>query len=378
MSELLSWITFEAASFELSLVIEATLVLGLVLLAVRLLWRARAVLDRRQPRGRLGPVGVTATALAALLLAGTPAPLRAVGSPQDRPDLDRRLAFDVASVKRNVTSEQTAAPIRPEWGSGRLTVTGASLTQLVRFAYELQPHQSIEGEPAWKDERFDIVAVAPGPLPRPVDTRGFLERWARPAPAGDFAPMLRTLLAERFKLAARWEARQQPAYALVVAAADGSLHPNLRRSDADCDAIAAQREQIVSTSPDELRERLEASRRGEVPAPPCSMGWTPLLEGGAAQVRADSRSLSELIPLLQAQVEHPVMDRTGLTGLFSYELLFARAPAAPAGPREPGDVVPARPSLFEALEQQLGLRLELRHEPVDVLVIDHVELPEPD
>jgi uncharacterized protein (TIGR03435 family) len=170
-------------------------------------------------------------------------------------------------------------------------------------------------------------------------------------------PMLRTLLAERFKLVAHKETKTLPIYALVMRRPDGALGPQLRRSTTDCAPINAAR---GSGAPGASPPR--------APGDPLPCGIVGSV-GPPLRVVGDSQSMAQLIYVLSGYAGRSVIDRTGLSGLFSFtlELSFPEA-QAPTTQNE-------APSFFTAVQEQLGLKLEPTTGPVDVLVIDHVERP---
>jgi len=168
--------------------------------------------------------------------------------------------------------------------------------------------------------------------------------------------MLRNLLADRFKLAAHRETRDMPAYALVRAKADGTLGPQMRRSTIDCEAEAA---------------RALAAKRGG--APPGQDGSAkPIVRcrvsTSAARIVGTGTTIPELMRRLSAPLGRAVVDRTGLSGSFDLELQWS--------PEQAADT--SGPSIFTAVQEQLGLKLESQRAPVEVLVIDRVESPAPD
>ena len=256
--------------------------------------------------------------------------------------------FEVASVKTNKSGDgPTQIALQP---GGRLTIENMSLRALIRFAFQVQDAQLVGG-PEWFDrEHFDVLAKA--------------EHDFQPAPPGTTGPgqlMLRSLLADRFKLAIHSEQRELQVYALTPARTDGRLGPQLKRSTVDCQAAAGR-------------------GRGASPAatgqPPCSMRVAP----GAMFL--SGFPLSQLATALSNFVRRTVVDRTGLEGSFDVELHWTPdqmpqgTPPAGAAPASPSD--PNGPSIFTAVQEQLGLKLEASRVPQDVLVIDHVELPTPD
>ncbi len=262
-------------------------------------------------------------------------------------------SFEVASVKANKSGEQFI-----RFGiqaGGRFTVTNAPLRELIRVAYQIQNFQ-ITGGPGWiTSDRFDIVAKAEQEVP--LTPPG--------GPPGPMQMMLRSLLAERFKLVSHIERRELPTYELVVARADGKTGAQLLPSTVDCDAFRA------------------AMRRsgGPPPAPPAP-GERPMcgLRIGPGTLAAGGMPLGALANALAPMVNRVVLDRTGVTGNFDVDLQWTpdQAPQRPAGSPDLPPIDPNGPSIFTALQEQLGLKLESTRGPVDVLVIDSVEQPTPD
>ena len=173
--------------------------------------------------------------------------------------------------------------------------------------------------------------------------------------------MLRALLEERFKLVTHRETREMPIYELVVARADGRLGPGLHKSDVDCEALFAARRAGVAPPP---RQPLEP--------PACG------LMGGPARTIAGAVTMQQLATNLSTAVEGLVIDKTGLTGRFDFNLAWTpeRLPTDAPPPGIP-PIDPNGPDLFTALREQLGLKLTPAKGPVDVLVIDRVERPTP-
>jgi uncharacterized protein (TIGR03435 family) len=222
-------------------------------------------------------------------------------------------AFEAASIKPNRSGEQGGfSGIRGATYTGR----NVTLKRVIRLAYE--PIQEFVGGPGWIDsERYDITAKAEGNPSR-----------------AQHQLMLRSLLADRFKLVVRKETRDLPAYALVLARRDGKLGPSLRRSNTDC-------------SP---------SNRQTAPAGSCgfTIGDGALAGRGATM----ERLAAELI--LAGRL---VVDRTGLTGSFDMDMKWT--------PDELG----TNAELFAALQEQLGLKLEGIRAPVEVIVIESASKP---
>jgi uncharacterized protein (TIGR03435 family) len=290
------------------------------------------------------------------LVAVLASPLVKRTSAQDGPDLPRdatslgNLAaaleakwpgFEVASVKVNKVSPPGMS-IRTLLG-GRFSARNVPLNVLIRRAYGLQTYQ-IVGGPSWiVSDRFDIEARAPD----------------APAPDAQLVLlMLRTLLADRFGFRGHAETRELPTYSLVKARSDERLSPALRPSTIDCSVEAPP----PRTAPPQESERQ------------CNLHFGGGQHGNTMAVRGVS--MAKFAEYLQPNVHRMILDKTGLTGTFDVELDFFMDPAALGLPAAPGPpIVTESPSLFEALEKQLGLKLEPHRGPVAVLVVDNAEQP---
>jgi uncharacterized protein (TIGR03435 family) len=297
----------------------------------------------RMTTTRLSFVAIGAALLVAPFASGV---MRAQAPPAtDKPK------FEVASVRENTAADgKVLLGIQP---GGRFTTTGVPLATLITQAYGLQRSQLVGGPDWMETARFDITAKAETEIPRT----------ALGAP-GPLQLMVQDLLEERFKLRARRETREQPVYALRLARPDGQLGPGLRVSTTDCAALFA---------PGRSGPPPRGMGPGERPA--CGMRIGP------GQLVAGAIPISQLIPPLSQFAERLVVDRTGLAGNFEIDLKWTpdRMPQGPPPPgAPPPSIDPNGPSLFTALQEQLGLKLESERAPVEVLVIDHVERPTPD
>ena len=174
--------------------------------------------------------------------------------------------------------------------------------------------------------------------------------------------MLRTLLADRFKLVMHKETKELPIFELVLARQDGKLGPQLRPAAVDCAAREA------------------AARRGTPPqassGPPgpgsCGTTMNPV------SVRGGGTTLAMLASLLEGPAQRLVIDRTELTGNWDLEVNYTPDRSqVPPGVELPSSIDPNGPSLFTAIEEQLGLKLRPARGPVEVLVIDSVQQPTP-
>ncbi|HWB86458.1 MAG TPA: TIGR03435 family protein [Bryobacteraceae bacterium] len=251
------------------------------------------------------------------------AALSAQAVAQDQPD--RKPVFDVASVKLTDPGPQSAS-LR----NGRIRFSRFSLMQLLDTAYQLKPYQIIG--PSWlKSNYYDILATAP-PDTTPDEAR----------------VMLQNLLIDRFQMKLHWEDRDLPVYELTVNQGGPKLKPS----------------QISSDSPEAQQARF---RFGP--------GY------GSLQVK----TLGHLASGLSGYMDRPVLDKTGIQGVFDLNLEFstdglpgalARAPiATPQNSPAEGasaELTAPKPSLFAALKD-LGLKLETGKLPTKCLIIDQVE-----
>jgi uncharacterized protein (TIGR03435 family) len=260
-------------------------------------------------------------------------------------------ALDVASVKPNRTPNPVT---RFQTGPGRYSWTAVTVRNLIDIAFQRNAFDRREqvGGPEWiGTDRFDVVVQARAGA-------AVNDRDDFPAPV--FA-MVRALLEERFGLVTHDEVRERSVYALTVARADRRLGSGLTKVDSECGA--AMRALAGPPTPGAARPS---------GAPPCSFG------GGGGQLLGHGVSLAMFANVLSRQVGRPVVDRTGVTDSFNIKLEFsqesdARTSNGPPAPQPP--TVGDGPSIFTALQEQLGLRLEATRAPVDILVIDKVSPP---
>ena len=257
-------------------------------------------------------------------------------------------AFEVATLRPS-TSGNAGWRLQPQPG-GRLTGTNVPAAALIRFAYNL-PDFQISGGPGWlASDRFDIEAKAEGDPP--IDQKRL---------------MLRTLLAERFKLTVHTETRELPIYVLMMARSDGRPGPQLRRTEADCAREAVSLDDWAGVGP-------------ATGTPRCGFfGFQPGtdLPRGRGGLAFRGLTLAQFAKRLVPTVRRSVIDQTGLAGYFDADFDFlAELPPPPPPPGLPNSFG-SDPfvSVFTVLPEQLGLKLDSRRGPVDVLVIDRVEPP---
>ena len=223
--------------------------------------------------------------------------------------------FEVASV-RLVDHPVTPHAVSLAISHDRLTIDAAALRQITGLAFSIQ-RVRVQGGPAWMDaDLWDITAKAPSPE----------------ATRDDFRAMLQSLLAERFKLAVHLETRELPEYALVPWKDGPRLKP-----------------------------------AGEEGKPSVSPSGTA---SGGRRIEFHKYSVNTLVNTLSNILGTPVIDKTGVpAGTYDYTLEWVDSQAASAGAEHPD----SGPSLFVALQEQLGLKLEVKKVPTEVLLIDHVE-----
>lgn len=253
--------------------------------------------------------------------------------------------FEVTSVKQN-SSETTASSLNHDLPA-RFSATNVPLFFLILDAYEIKGHQ-LMGAPDWAwSKSYDVVGTFPAGA-RPDLHRVHL--------------MEQQLLAERFNLKLRPEQREVQVYDLVLAKKDGDLGPQFHKSNMDCAASTAS-----GRSKKDGATKSPVSPTGERPV--CALLATRTwLSGGA-------RTVQDLASSLESMLDRPVVDKTGLTGRYDMDLQWARMDLHADGNN--AEESASAPSLFTAVQEQLGLKLVSRKELYPVLVVDHVEAPTP-
>jgi len=228
-------------------------------------------------------------------------------------------SFSVSTVRWNPAGKGGGEPLFTV-SHGTLTVRNLSLDMIVAAAYGVAGYQ-IYG-PQWlRQERFDIVGKTDAPE----------------AAENEIRPLLQSLLAERFRLTLHRETRQLPAYVLTVAKNGPKLEP--------------------------------AAEGSQVP-------FKKANKTGGKNIVADRLTMPQFAEILSHRLSRPVQDKTGLSGTYRVRLEWAAQekdnalkPAKPARVKRTSD----SPSIFTALQDQMGLRLDARKAQVELLVIDHVE-----
>ena len=220
-------------------------------------------------------------------------------------------AFEVASVKPNPELGPPGdIPANAAKSPGHFAMRDKPLRYIVEWAYDLKDYQIVGPQWIEYDERYDVTANASGP-----------------ATDDQMRPMLQTLLAERFQMTSHFEKRDLNVYALVT----GKGEPKLKKAD-----------------------------------PNSSQGFGRSEQGRGT--RFNNFPLSRLTFLLTRRMDRPTLDLTGIEGNFDYVVDLSGLGNKPGSLGDDGD----GRSVFQAIQEDMGLKLEPRKWPVDVLVIDFV------
>lgn len=246
--------------------------------------------------------------------------------------------FEVASI-RPAAPDARGTFIRPGPGGG-ISLVNMTLKDMILIAWRVQPFQ-ISGGPSWLDSaRYDVTA--------------------KPEAPANLNPMLQSLLQDRFQLAFHRETKELPIYALVLARKQGKLGPGLTESD--------------SCTPPDPTKPAPRPKLGE----PATLGCGGMIISARA-LTAASVPVGNLASSLSRLLGRMVVDKTGLTGKFNIQMEWSPDEAqgvqpAPVGPTAPTSDT-AAPSLFTALQEQLGLKLESQKGPVEILFVDRADKP---
>ena len=305
------------------------------------------------------------------LLARGPAPQSpsSRSTPQSLAEMEAagvRMAFEVASVKPNV-SDAPADSLFP-LGPGDAYVPGNLFSAInqppivyLRFAFKLG-QSDLLGLPGWVyDDRFDIEARAQG---NPTKDQMRL--------------MMRSLLADRFKLITHTKRQTRRVFNLVPVKA-GKTGPQLQPHSDDRLCSTGSTPQTPA-APRPAVPVAPSPRSGlQLPPIPCGSIGVILASGpGRGRIGGTGVTMGRIAGFLTnpfTAVDRPVLDRTGLTGTFDFSLEWS-LPPDPALPRG-SQSEDTEPTFIEALQEQLGLKLKSTRGSVDVVVVDHVEMPSP-
>lgn len=265
---------------------------------------------------------------------------------QNQKPASSALVYDVASIKPNKSgTNMVRLMFRPDG----LSATNGTLQMLIHAAYRVESNQ-ISGAPNWVNtERYDIEAKMDSATAEELHKLSEDERLI------ERQRMLQALLAERFKLTIHRESKELPIYALVVAKG-GPKFQEAKPGD---------------TYPNGIKG-------------PDGHGGAGLMFMGREGLTAQGIPIANLVGHLSRQLGRNVVDKTGLTGKYDFTLKWTPDESEGAMFRGPDGGQPATgsappessgPSIFTALQEQLGLKLESEKGPVEIIVIDHVEKP---
>jgi uncharacterized protein (TIGR03435 family) len=229
------------------------------------------------------------------------------------PAIAQQPAFAVASIRPSAADVKFEHDGSTETTSGTLRMQDVSVQTCIKWAYGVQDSQ-ISG-PAWMDsDKFDITAKADGPTPDDQMKR-----------------MMQTLLADRFKLSFHHQDKELKAFVLTVAKGGTKVHP--------------------AANPDAK----------------------PFRQNSVNGTVVKSMTIQEFGDFLSQPLQMPVVDETGLKGKYDFELDFT---SYLPDPHSMSDTRPdANSIIMAAMEGELGIKMEVRKTPVDVMVIEHVEKP---
>ena len=295
---------------------------------------ATIMIKRAEPQmlfvGKLLLVVAASSALPSL--AQTPAPQPTAAAPAAIAPSAAPLAFEVSTVKQNKSGSSGASSNSRD---GRFTASNTTLKSVLQYQAYGIPESRILGGPPWiGSQRFDIEATTDSAV---LDRLHALSRDQRRI---ETRAMFQQLLADRFKLAVHWETRDLPIYALVVEKKGPSLLPSKE---------------------------------------PEGQSGTSASDG---QFTSKGLTLSQLADALTQELSRElgrvVVDKTGIQGRYDFALKWTPETGAPSvnnGTDASAPQPDTGPSIFTAIQEQLGLKLESSKGPVQVLVIDHAEMP---
>ncbi len=254
-------------------------------------------------------------------------------------------SFEVASIKPNRSGDAIGGALRPP---ERYTATNLPIKALIEFAYNVQDFQ-LSGGPSWvASERYDVDAKVDDSLAAELKELSF---WRR---TDQMRLMVQSLLADRFSLRLSHKTEILPIYALVIAKTGAKLQESKPSED------------------------YSSGAKGHV-------GQEGEFTMSQGQLTAQGFSIEGLVWLLSRRLGRPVLDQTGLKGNYDFTLQWTPdeghgAMAKVQTDAGPGTVAPplpgsSGPSIFTAIQEQLGLKLESTKGPLDVIVIDHIERP---
>jgi uncharacterized protein (TIGR03435 family) len=254
-------------------------------------------------------------------------------------------SFEVASIKEDHSGTLNRLFQSP--GPGRFSTLNMPARDLIEYAYNIKPFQ-LSGGPGWTESQgYNIEAKAEDSLAPE------LEILPRDQRVGQFRLMLRSLLSDRFKLILSHDTKELPMFALVVAKGGPKLTPTA----------------FVPPDPN-----------GPKPTAPQPNG--PRLQMRPGMIIGVAQSMSGLVDLLSREPDlggRMVLDQTGIKGNYDFTVQFTQEAPFPNAPlpagNSPAVADSSSLSIFTAIQEQLGLKLESTKGPVETYVIEHIEQP---
>src|SRR5262245_44532990 len=273
--------------------------------------------------------------------------------------------FEVVSIKpRSGVPGPSMIEMPP---TGRVNLVNVTLRTLLRLAYRLQDYQ-IVGGPDWSNrDRFDIQAKPSADYQQQPPTRCF----GPDCPLNPVDFMLQGLLADRFQLKVHFEKRELPVYDLTITRGGFKLKPVAEPLPREPGAA------FPPPPPPPPPGTAPPTSAAALPTPPpgIMMGFPFGFAGSGIEFSGLRNMLSDLL-------NRPVIDKTGIKGFYDFKIVYSREGLPSNGPPPPGggpgagaEASDPRPSIFTAVQEQFGLKLDSSKAPVEVLVIDSVSKP---
>jgi uncharacterized protein (TIGR03435 family) len=279
-----------------------------------------------------------------------------LASGQDKP----RLEFEVASIKPATPEVAGRGMVLMQGGPGtsdpsQIRYTNVTIRLMIMNAFNVKSFQ-LTAPGTVDDLHFDVLAKVPKDVTR-EDTR----------------VMLQNLLSDRFGMKFHHETKEMQAYALTAAKGGVKLKPS-----ADAPPPQPDGQGLAVPSPPKM------DKNGFPTIPNGGRGMMMMIVNGVMRGTGAQETISQICDFLGNQLGRPVVDQTGLTGKFDFNLEFApeNMPAGRGGMPPPPSAADAggapaptdpAPTLIGALQEQLGLKLEQKKLPVDIVVVDHIE-----
>jgi hypothetical protein len=242
--------------------------------------------------------------------------------------------------------------------SGRFTAVNVTVRQLILSAYDLRAFQ-IAGGPDWMGSQlFDILAQAPDDFEM-----------------GQTKQMMRRLLEQRFGLVVQRTTRTTPVYSLEWINSSRTPGRWLRRPSVPCDRPPVDPPEELVGALGSRRAAATRGQRDQEPDPECPPFWgfastRPLAAGEPQWFFSRRHPMSSVLSVLETAVGGPVIDNTGLTGVWDLDIKWESD-----GPNAPSTAEPRYGSIFTAVREQLGLKLQATKSNVEIFVIKRLERP---